>query len=162
MEVSLTCRVHFDVLQKYLGKVFKINDYNIQGVTGSRAGMVPEFLVTGVLVDTPNLWQQVDGIRRGQRVRNLGLILDLLCKDGFIPAGKYVIDMTPGVSPLDEYREALYQSGDPSSVECQAIKTANKTTKDFTKRVALLDQRWVEHQSKLPAKEDSDGDTPIE
>ena len=159
MGVTLICRVHFRDLQKYLEKIFKIRDYDVQRNTGARASMTPEFDVTGILPDTPNIWQQVDNIRRGRSERNLGLILNLLCKDGFIPAGKYIIVMTPEAAPLDEYRDALHQSGDPSSAECIAIKRANQKDRNFTKQVAMLDRRLIEHKSKLPTMEDSNNGT---
>jgi hypothetical protein len=111
--------------------------------------MTPEFNVTGSLPDTPNLWQQVDNIRRGRCERNLGLILDILCKDGFIPAGKYIIDMTPGIDPLDAYRDALHATGDPLDVECMTIKRENKADREFMKQATMLDRKVIEYQSKL-------------
>ena len=99
--------------------------------------------------NTPNLWQQIDNIRRGRSERNLGLILNLLCKDGFINKGKYVIDMTPGPNPLDSYRDALHQTNDPLSEEWMKIKETNKGDKEFVKGAAMLDNRVAEYQSKL-------------
>jgi hypothetical protein len=126
--------------------------YDIRRSTGARADMTPEFTVTGILPDTPNLWQQVDNIRRGRSERNLGLILDLLCKDGFIPAGRYIIDMSTGPDPLDSYRDALHRTSDPLDVECMKIKEANRGDKDFTKQAAMLDKKVIEYQSKLKGK----------
>ena len=117
--------------------------------------MTPEFIVTGILPDTPNIWQQVDSIRRGQRERNLGLILNLLCKDGFIPVGKYVIDMSVGESPLDQYRTALYHTSDPLDVRCMKIKTENKADREFIKQAAMLDKRVMEYKSKLRTEPDN-------
>lgn len=152
MQVTPICRVHFKDLQRYLQTVFKMVDYDVHLNTGARAGMTPEFTVTGILPDTPNLWQQIDNIRRGHLRSKLDMILNLLCRDGFIPAGKYIIDMTPGPPPLDEYRNALHQSGDPQGVECMRIKEENKGDRIFTKQVAMLDKRVVEYQSKLSTK----------
>jgi len=149
MEVSLTCRVHFKDLQDYLFLVYKLRGYDIQQAVGAGRLMTPEFIVTGDMPNTPNLWQQIDNIRRGRSERNLGLILNLLCKDGFIPKGKYVIDMTPGPSPLDSYRDALHKTSDPLSVECLKIKETNKGDRDFVKAAAMLDKRVAEYQSKL-------------
>jgi hypothetical protein len=123
--------------------------YDIRRSTGARADMTPEFNVTGFLPDIPNLWQQVDNIRRGRSERNLGLILNLLCKDKFIPAGKYIIDMTPGPDPLDTYRDTLHRTNDPLDVECMKIKKANHNNRDFIKQAAMLDKKVAEYQSKL-------------
>jgi hypothetical protein len=149
MEVALTCRVHYKDLQEYLALVYKMRGYDIRQVTGAGIHMTPEFIVTGSLPDTPNIWQQVDNIRRGKGGRHLSLILNLLCKDGFILAGKYVIDMSPGPDPSDFYRDALHRTGDPLSVECLKIKETNKGDQDFVKRVAMLDKKVAGYQTKL-------------
>jgi hypothetical protein len=125
-----------------------MQSYDVSLNTGAIGGMTPEFIVTGVMPDTPNIWQQIDNIRRG-RGRNLGLILDLLCKDGFIPAGKYVIDMTMGPDPLDQYRAALHRTSDPLDIECMTLKKTHRTDKSFVKQVAILDKRVLEYKSKL-------------
>jgi len=149
MFVTPICRVHFRDLQEYLATVYKMVGYDIQRMTGASADMTPEFNVTGTLPDTPNIWQQIDRIRRGHKGRNLRLIMELLCKDGFIPAGKYIIDMTPGPVPLDVYRDALYRTGDPLDVECMRIKETNKGDRDFVKQAAMLDEKVTEYQTKL-------------
>ncbi len=152
MQVTLVCRVRFGDLQAYLSKVFKMQEYDIKRQIGARGGMTPEFDVTGILPDVPNIWQQVDGIRRGRRTRNLGMILDLLCKDGFISAGKYVIDMSEGPRPLDQYRDALYRTSDPLDIECIRIKEANKSDREFTAQAAKLDKRVMQYKSNLPGE----------
>ncbi len=149
VEVTLTCRVRSQDLQDYLATVFKMRGYDIRQVTGARADMSPEFVVTGILPDTPNMWQRIDNIRRGRKEHDLNLILNLLCRDGFIPTGKYVIDMTPNPHPIDAYRHALHQTSDPLCAECMKIKEANKSDKNFVKQTTMLDKKVAEYKSKL-------------
>jgi hypothetical protein len=149
MKVTQTCRVHFKALQEYLTLVYKMRGYDIRRSTGARGYMTPEFNVTGCLPDTPNLWQQVDSVRRGHKERNLGLILDVLCNDGFIQPGKYIIDMKPGIDPLDEYRDALHKTGDPFDVVCMTLKRENQHDRVFMKQAALLDKKVIEYKTKL-------------
>ena len=144
MEVIPTCRVHFKTLEAYLWTIFKIPGYDVRRSTGARADMTPEFVVTGSLPMTGNMWQRIDSIRRGRRERNLGLILDVLCHDGFIPAGKYVIDMTQGPDPIEAYREALNENLDPLDTRCVQLKEGNRRDKVFMKRVKALDSRALE------------------
>jgi len=152
MKTTLTCRVHFLDLQEYLAVVFRIQNYDIRFNTGSRAEMTPEFIVTGILPNTPNIEQQIENIRHGYKEHNLGLIMNLLCKDGFIPVGKYIIDMHESANPLDKYRDALYRTNNPFGVECMEIKAANKKDRGFIKQATMLDKRVMEYKSKLQSE----------
>ena len=92
MTVAQVCRVHYLDLQTYLAKVYRMQKYNILFSLGITPGMYPEFIVTGRMPPVANLGQQIDDIRRGRPTKNLGLILNVLCADGFIGKGKYIID----------------------------------------------------------------------
>lgn len=144
MVVTPTCRVHFKDLEAYLKIVYKMYDYDVKRYTGARGDMTPEFDVTGVFPKTPNIWQRTDNIRRGRKTPALGLILNVLCVDGFIPAGKYVIDMTSGPDPIEVYRTALNESFDPLDMACVKIKEANRRDKDFMHQAKALDRRAID------------------
>lgn len=67
------------------------------------------------------------------------LILNVLCLDGLIPAGKYIIDTRPEPSPIDQYRTLLRQTGTPESRECIAFRRAHHSDKMFTRFAAEID-----------------------
>ncbi len=92
MTVAQVCRVHYLDLQAYLSTVYKMRGYKIFFALGITPGMYPEFIVTGKMPPVANIGQQIDDIRRGRLTKNLGLILNVLCADGFIGKGKYIID----------------------------------------------------------------------
>ena len=143
MTITPHCRVHFRVLEAYIAKVLKIKGYDVRNATGARGAMTPEFAVTGVLPPANNMPQQVYDIRCGFGTRNLGLILDILCLDGFIQPGIYVIDMTEEGNPIEEYRKVLNDSHDLLDPRCLKIKEKNRGDKNFAKRVKTLDEQLM-------------------
>ena len=58
-------------------------------------GVVLEYTVQAAIPPSPDVVRQADNIRRGQRSRNVPLILNVLCLDDYIPAGRYIIDTRP-------------------------------------------------------------------
>jgi len=151
MLVSFCCRVHFRELEAYLAKVYKMRDYDVRLATGARGGMVPEFTVTGELPPAANMVQQTDNIRRGRRTRDLGLILNVLCVDGFIPIGTYTIDTTEDLTPINTYAELLNHTHNPLDPACIALKEKHKHDQDFMKRAKALELLVLE--AKRQAKE---------
>ena len=149
MEILSIFRLNYLDLEDYLLRVYKMNDYSVINATGSQGGITPEYLVDGTLPIVANICQLVDNIRRGRRTRNLGLILNLLCQDGFIPPGKYVIDTEKILSPLERYIEILNSTQDCFDRRCVAIKEANSGNVEFTKQVKILDDKILKHQDKL-------------
>ncbi len=136
-------------LEVYLQTVFKMDEYSVESATGARADMTPEFNVTGHLPGVSNIGQLVNNIRRGRRTRNLELILDILCQDGFIPAGKYIISMAEVPSPIEKYTEVLNKSQDYLHPACIAIKEENRGNVEFNRQVKLLDNGLLKHQERL-------------
>ncbi len=155
MLVSFACRVHFRVLEAYLAKVYKMRDYDVRLATGAQGGMVPEFSVTGELPPAANMGQQADNIRRGRRTRDLGLILNVLCIDGFIPVGTYTIDTTEDQTPIHTYAELLNRNYDPLHPACIALKEKHRHDKDFMKRAKALE--LLVREAKRKAEENTDG-----
>lgn len=149
MVVSYVCRVHFRALEAYLEKVYRIRDYNVCMASGAKGEMIPEYDVSDKLPPAPNIRQQVDNIRRGRRTRNLGLILNVLCMEGFIPAGKYVIDTREDLHPIVRYTELLNDTHDPLDPRCLALKEQHQHDREFMKRAKLLDKLTVEFKQKV-------------
>ncbi len=148
MQVTYLCRVHYLDLQAYLAKVYRMGDYDILRATGVTAGVCPEFIVTGNLPPATNISQQVDNIRRGRKTRSLDLILNVLCADGFIPRGKYVIDTTALPDPVSVYTQLLNEHQDPNHQKCVAFRKQNRGP-DFLRRAKVLDKLTLEFKQEL-------------
>ena len=88
--------------------------------------------------------KQVRDLRLGQRTRNLVLIINLLVADGYIPAGKYIIDTHKRPDPTNVYHDLLLQTRDPLAVECLRFKEEHKGDLQLMDRVKLMDQAAVE------------------
>jgi len=121
-----------------------MRDYDIRLATGARGDMVPEYIVDGSTPPASNIGQQLDNIRRGRRTKDLGLVLNVLCMDGFIPIGKYVIDTCEDMKPINSYAELLNMYHDPLHPICLAWKAKHKNDKDFMRRTKALDLLMIE------------------
>lgn len=141
MEVTRWFRVHYLDLKAYLAKVYRMKDYDVLRSMGITSGLFPEYFINGEMPDTPNLNQQMDNVRRGRRTRNLPLILNMLCQDGFIPAGKYVIDTRPPVDPYIEYSKLLEKLQDPDHPDCVAFKKVHPDP-TFNTKAGHLDKHF--------------------
>ena len=85
-------RIHYRALEEYLARVYHMQEYDFIRATGAVAGMTPEYTVQAQLPPAHDAQQRADAIRLGHRTQNVPLILTVLCIDGFIPEGTYVID----------------------------------------------------------------------
>ncbi len=139
MGVTLTCRVHYKDLADYLAQILKMKDYNILLASGATNGMCPEYRVNGVLGIASNIQQQANNVRQGRRTRNLGLILNVLCLDEFIPKGLYVIDTRKRPGPVEEYTKLLNETRDPRHAKCVAFKKKHQKNKVLIERAHTLD-----------------------
>jgi hypothetical protein len=148
MQVTHFYRVHYQDLEAYLARVYRMQGYDFRLATGATPGMCPEYIVLGELPPAANARQQADNIRRGRRTRNLGLILNVLCIDGFIPEGKYVIDNHDRVPPITVYTQLVRRIGDPADRRCVEFRQKNKTDKHFLERAATVDRLVVRLQEK--------------
>lgn len=83
-------RVKRRALEAYIAAVYRF-EFDFYLATGLVAGQCPEFNVTGTL-DSDAWRQRAHELRCGMKTRSVSLILTVLAMDGFIPAGKYVID----------------------------------------------------------------------
>jgi hypothetical protein len=100
---------------------------------------VPEYAVRPALPSALDAARQADAIRAGRRTQNVGLILNVLCIDGYIPAGKYIIDTRPEPAIIEQYRSVLRQTGTPDSEECRAFRRAHQGDKTFIRTAAEID-----------------------
>jgi hypothetical protein len=128
-------------LEAYIYKVFKIRDFDIAKATGARGDMSPEFHVTGVLPPANNIRQQVENVRRGRENRRLWLILDILCMDGFIPRGLYIVNIEQRESPVDEYLRIVNETHDKDGFRCRELKRVHAKDKDFLIKINSIDKQ---------------------
>jgi hypothetical protein len=142
-------RVRSEAISKYLALVYKMRDFDFCRATGCVPGIVPEYRVTGELPPSWDSPRKAERIRNGQRTSDVALILNVLCLDGFIPAGLYVIDTKPETPRIDIYRVLLKKHRDPSHAECTAFRDKHKNEPDFMEKAATLDNavlEWLKNQ----------------
>jgi hypothetical protein len=75
------------------------------------------------------------------RPHSVPLILTTLCIDGFIPAGRYIIDTRREQSPIEQYRALLRKTGTPESKECIAFRQSHRSDKAFIRLAAEIDNQ---------------------
>jgi len=149
MRVTYNCRVHYKDLEAYLAKVYGMRGYDVLMASRACHGICPEYVVNGEPPPANNAKQQMDNIRRGRKTRNVGLILNVLCMDGFIPAGRYVIDTRKLADPTTTYTRILEETGDPSDPRCREFREKHSGNRQFMQRASLLDQRAREYRKSL-------------
>lgn len=135
-------RVHYRALEAYLARVYRLAGFNVLKAAGAVHGLYPEYLIQGVIPQ--NLQAQADQIRTGAHCSDLGLILTVLCADGHIPAGQYVIDTQREPGPLEVYKTLLQRTLDPLDPECMRFKEKHRRNSHFRKRARTIDRSLVE------------------
>jgi hypothetical protein len=136
-------RVHYRRLEEYLASVYQMEGFDFLLASGAAPGLVPEYAVSATLPAAEDARRRADAIRAGRRTRDVPLILNVLCLDGCIPAGKYIIDTRPEPSPIGQYRALLRQTGTPESKECRAFRHAHQGDKTFIRTAAEIDTQVI-------------------
>ena len=139
-------RVHYRRLEEYLAKVYRMEDFDFLRATGAGPGLVPEYAVSPALPPALDAARQAEAIRAGRRTQNVSLILNVLCIDGYIPAGKYIIDTRPEPSPAQVYQTLLIETGDPNHLRCVAFKREHHHERAFAQLAAQMDKAVLEAQ----------------
>ena len=133
-------------LEAYLASVYRMEGFDFLLAAGATSGMCVEYLVSPTLPPAVTALEEADRIRRGRRTRNIGLILNVLCLDGYIPAGKYIIDTHLEPSPEKVYQGLLQRTGDPTHAECVAFKREHRQNRKFMQVAAEMDKTLLESQ----------------
>jgi hypothetical protein len=142
-------RVRCKDFEKHLAKVYRFDDFDFCLATGFKHGECPEYVVQANIGVGYDIQLQARRIRSGRRSRNIPLIFNILCLDGYIPAGKYIIDTHEEVPPLDQYRALLQKTRNPSDRECIAFRERHRSNKTFRERAALMDKAVTERMREL-------------
>lgn len=139
-------RVHYRALETYLARVYRLNSFNVLKAAGAVHGLYPEYLIQETV--PPSLRALAihirTGTRTGARCNDLGLILTVLCADGHIPAGRYVIDTQREPGPLETYKTLLQRTLDPLDPECVRFKEKHRGNSRFRKKTRIIDRSLVE------------------
>lgn len=155
-------RVNYRTLQDYLKKVFGM-EVKLMQVLGLTPGMAPVYTVSATKpcpvckgvsgrecnqcygsgrvknVAAINHAQQCDNIRRGYHSKNMNMIFYVLCLDGFIPPGQYILDTSRPESRLERYRELVEEHKDPLHRVCV----------DFRNQFKLVDKEFYQQSKNL-------------
>ena len=137
-------RVKMADLEQYLFKVYRTEEFDFLGAAGLKAGECPEYVVQAALPAAGECVRKAEYIRGGGYSKNVPLILNVLCIDGFIPSGKYVIDTHPQPKPFAVYTALMKQRLDGTDPDCVAFKKAYQHDREFTKRAERLDKAVAE------------------
>ena len=133
-------RVHYHRPEEYLVKVYCMEGFDFLRATGAEPGLVPEYAV-GPALDAAC---QAEAIRAGRRTQNVSLILNVLCIDGYIPAGKDIIDTHLEPPAGQVYRALLQKTGDPTHPECVAFKREHRHERAFAQLAVRMDEAVLE------------------
>ena len=133
-------------LEAYLAKVYRMDGFDFLLGGRGHAGNVPGVPGQPGPAAGFSARQEADRIRRGHRTRNVGLILNVLCLDGYIPAGSYIIDTHPEPPPGQVYRALLIETGDPNHPRCVAFKREHRSNRAFTQLAVQMDKAVLEAQ----------------
>lgn len=132
-------RVHYQKLEDYLCRIFHFDGFDFLRASGAVPGLVPEYQIGPDLPPSSDAARRADSVRSGRRTQDVPLILTVLCRDGYIPPGKYIIDTRPLTPPLEKYKTLLRQTGTPESKECRDFRAAYRHDKTFTRLAAEID-----------------------
>jgi len=132
-------RVRYRRLEEYLAKVYRMEGFDFLVASGTAPGLVPEYAVSPTLPLCEDAQRRADAIRAGRRTRDVPLILNVLCLDGLIPTGKYIIDTRPEKPPIEHYKALLRKTGNPLSAECITFRDAHRQDRAFTLVAAEVD-----------------------
>lgn len=142
-------RVHYKAMEAFLANVYRMDDFDFLRAAGVTHGVVPEYRVTGEMPLSWDSQNRAEQVRRGRRTKDILLILNVLCHDGFIEAGSYLIDTAKPVPPIQQYRELLKQTGNPLDPKCVKFRAQYRGDADFAAKAAILDNAVLEWRRSL-------------
>jgi len=137
-------RVHYQDLEDYLCRVFHWDSFDFLMAAGTAAGMSSEYNVSPTVPGSHDAPRRADAIRGGRRTREVPLILTVLCADGYIPAGRYIVDTRAKTAPIEQYKQILRATGNPESEECRAFRAAHKHDRQFVQLAAAIDAQVLQ------------------
>jgi hypothetical protein len=137
-------RVQYRKLEAYFCRVFGWDEFDFLMAAGCAPGLIPEYIVTPDLPPSSDASRRADGLCNGRRTRDVPLILTVLCRDGYIPTGKYIVDTRPETPPIERYKALLRKTQTPESQECRAFRAAHRHDREFTQIAAEIDAQVLQ------------------
>jgi len=147
------CRVHYQDLEAYLTQIYHFGSFNILKAAGVVNEIFPEYRIRGVI--PPHLQDKAKRIRAGHAGRDLNLILAVLCSDGHIPAGHYVLDTHKRPKPIKIYEILLRRTLNPRHPECVRFRERHRGDRHFCKKVRIIDRSlvgWLGEEPEEPSE----------
>ncbi len=137
-------RVHYKTLETYIENVFGF-EFDFLMAAGVVEGLGVDYQITGKF--SSMTWEnKADLLRRGQRNRNVALILNTLACDGFIPKGQYTISTHPLPDPIDVYKTLLERTRSPLNPACIQFFEAQKDP-GVRSKLEYINKVWVERHA---------------
>lgn len=146
MALDPVWKVHYKDLEAYVAKVYGLKYFDFKFAVGLKVegSQVDYGIIQGQIPETDGYIRQIGDIRLGQKTRNVPLLLNLLVKDGYIPAGRYLILTNPVAVPSEIYRTMLMQTRDPLHPDCLAFKEQFLEDRAITELCGKLDNAMIE------------------
>jgi hypothetical protein len=135
-------RVHYKTLEAYVQRVFGF-EFNFLFATDSHEGCTHDYLVNGE-IPTVAIDKQATDLRDGRRTKNVLLILTVLVRDGYIPAGSYTVVTTKPEDPTAVYSYLLRRTKSVLHPDCVNFKNRNQGDATFMQRAAILEKSLLE------------------
>ena len=137
-----TYKVTHTNLERFLNKKYGI-EFDFKKATGRAYPDCVEYVVTGKLSDPLGVRHQIARARKGRCSRNAAILLNLLCADGFIPAGKYVVKVERVIDYQGWYLKLLEQYG-VDSPECLEFQNTHSQVKPWCEMVDRSARQYLE------------------
>lgn len=135
-------RVHYKALDAYVQKVFGF-EFDFLFAAGTHEGCTHDYIVSGD-IPTVAIDKQATDLRDGRRTKNVLLILTVLVRDGYIPAGNYTVATTKPEDPTAVYTYLLRRTKSVLHPNCVAFKNQHTSDPVFMQRAAILEQSLME------------------
>lgn len=100
LESMTTYFVNQTDLESFLNEKYRM-EFDFIRATGRAYPDCVEYIVNGKLSDTECVRKRIARARKGQWSQDVSFLLNLLCSDGHIPVGKYVVR----VEKVKEYKD---------------------------------------------------------
>ena len=113
--VSWTYHVKHTDLEKEINDIYGM-EFDFRRATGFAHPDCPEYIVTGLLIASDSVRAQIKRIRAGKWYSNVGFLLNLLCAEGHLRKGKYVIKVQPEMDRKQIYLDLIASHGVHSEI----------------------------------------------
>ena len=116
-------------------------DYDFFLATGQQPGTVVEYQVTGGLEDLGETWaRRAADLRARRRTRDVNLILSVLCRDGYVRPGRYIVTTDKYSPQAVDYIRLLRKTGTTRHEAC--FRFRRNLSRSVLVELAEIDNLW--------------------